>query len=253
MKQTPLADLHEKLGARLAAFAGWEMPIQYQGIVAEHRAVRESVGVFDISHMGQFVASGENVATWLNQQLTNDTSVLEDGEGQYTLMLNEEGGVIDDMIIYRESADTFFLVVNASMIEEDFDWLDDRRNPGISLENQSDRFGGLAVQGPNSVDLWNRISETSLPERNGILRNEGIILCRTGYTGEDGFELFAPIDEIGNWFETITGQGAEPCGRRRPRHPSSRKRISPQRKRPRSHPHSSRGRSRFFREAQDGP
>ena len=212
MKQTPLAEYHEKLGARLAAFAGWEMPIQYRGIVAEHNAVRENAGVFDISHMGQFVASGENVALWLNQQLTNDTSVLRDGEGQYTLMLNEKGGVIDDMIIYRESADTFFLVVNASMIEEDFAWLDERRGSGISLENQSERFGGLAVQGPKSIDLWNSLSKVALPDRNGILRHENIILCRTGYTGEDGFELFAPVDEIGDWFDRFISGGAEPCG-----------------------------------------
>ena len=213
MKRTPLAEKHDELGARFAEFAGWEMPIQYEGIVAEHKAVRDAAGVFDISHMGQIVASGQDLGGWLNGILTNDTSVLKDHEGQYTLMLNEKGGVIDDMIIYRESSESFFLVVNASMIEEDFAWLESRAEEGISLQNQSEDYGGIAVQGPESAEIWNQLGTgCELPERNGIRRHGTAILCRTGYTGEDGFELFSPVDEIGEWFARITGKGAKPCG-----------------------------------------
>ena len=213
MKKTPLAEAHSKLGARTAEFAGWEMPIQYDGIVAEHKAVRESIGVFDISHMGQFVATGEGVGDWLNGLLTNDTTKLSDTEGQYTLMLNENGGVVDDMIIYRESETSWFLVVNASMIDEDFAWMNARRPESLTLSDHSDEFGGLAIQGPKSVELWQQLGAgCDLPPRNGIVRHDDIILCRTGYTGEDGFELFAPVDSISEWFQRILDAGAKPCG-----------------------------------------
>ena len=189
------------------------MPIQYEGIVAEHLAVRESVGVFDISHMGQFLLRGGGGGSWLNTLLTNDTDTLADGGGQYTLMLNESGGVIDDMIIYRESAEQFFLVVNASKIEEDYHWMAERLGEGLSLENQSDSMGGVAVQGPDASSVWEKLETgTALPERNGIVRGDGWIACRTGYTGEDGFEFFAPGDAIGDWFRTILDAGAVPCG-----------------------------------------
>ncbi|MDF1815303.1 MAG: glycine cleavage system aminomethyltransferase GcvT [Verrucomicrobiales bacterium] len=213
MKQTPLFGIHDTLGARMAEFAGWQMPIQYEGIVAEHNAVRTSVGVFDISHMGQIVAEGEQVIDWLNGVLTNDSSVLGDSEGQYTLMLNENGGVIDDMIIFRESGNSFFLVVNASKIDEDFAALEAQRADGISLRNESGKYGGLAVQGPDAVKLWDQLGTGAiLPERNGILRTDNFVLCRTGYTGEDGFELFAPVEKISDWFRKILDAGAKPCG-----------------------------------------
>ncbi len=214
MKRSPLHDRHESLSARLLPFAGWEMPIQYEGIVAEHRAVRESVGVFDISHMGELVVSGEESEAGLNRLLTNDLSVLGVGEGQYTLMLNEHGGVIDDLIVYRTGPDRFFLVVNASKIEEDVAWFETHLPTGIALENRSEDYGALAVQGPDAVALWERLeAEKTLPSKNGIAEYEGgLILCRTGYTGEDGFELFAPTKAIGDWFDRILAAGARPCG-----------------------------------------
>jgi len=213
MKQSPLAEIHNTLGAKLAEFAGWEMPIQYEGIVAEHHAVRSSAGVFDISHMGQFTATGEGVGTWLNGLLTNDLSVTTNGLGQYTLMLNDRGGVIDDLIVYRESPASYFLVVNASKIDEDFRRLTDRLLPGIRLVNESDGYGGLAVQGPKAVALWAGLAkDTPLPPRNGIARFKEVVLCRTGYTGEDGFELFAPVAEIADWFQRLIDAGAKPCG-----------------------------------------
>ena len=189
------------------------MPIQYEGIVAEHNAVRNSVGVFDISHMGQFFAEGNGTGNWLNTLLTNDTAALDDNEGQYTLMLNENGGVIDDMIIYRITEDAFFLVVNASKIEEDFAWMKERLPDGIDLKNQSEDFGGIAIQGPEASRVWDKLkTDFDLPERNGIVRRDDAIVCRTGYTGEDGYELFAPASRIRDWLEKILDAGAVPCG-----------------------------------------
>jgi aminomethyltransferase len=214
MNRSPLHDRHLELGARMLPFAGWEMPIQYEGIVAEHHVVREKVGVFDISHMGELVVRGAGAEDWLNGLLTNDVSDLADGEGQYTLMLDETGGVIDDLILYRRSAEDFFLVVNASKLDEDVEWLSSYRAEGVELINQSSRYGALAVQGPASADLWATLEPAlGLPDRNGIWESEqGLILCRTGYTGEDGFELFAPVEQTDYWFSRILEAGAVPCG-----------------------------------------
>lgn len=214
MQHSPLHSRHVELNARILPFAGWEMPIQYEGIVAEHKAVREAVGIFDISHMGELSVTGADAAEWLNTMLTNDVGNLCDGKGQYTLMLNESGGVIDDLILYREAKDRYFLVVNASKIAEDVDWLQKHCDGDVSLHNQSESWGGLAVQGPASVEIWKKLRpDLDLPERNGIVRHEeGWIVCRTGYTGEDGFELFDTNEAIGNWFDRFLEAGVTPCG-----------------------------------------
>lgn len=192
------------------------MPIQYKGIVSEHEAVRRSVGVFDISHMGEFEVSGPGAGAWLNRMLTNDCRDLGDGEGQYTLLLNPDGGVIDDLILYRVSPERYFLVVNASRIEQDREWMQRHLVEGATLIDRSHEFGAIAVQGPDSASLWARMApDALLPPRNGITEymNDGeLILCRTGYTGEDGFELFAPKDRIADWFSRLLGAGAVPCG-----------------------------------------
>lgn len=191
------------------------MPIQYKGIVSEHEAVRKSVGVFDISHMGEFEVTGDGAGEWLNTMLTNDCATLTDGQGQYTLLLNPDGGIIDDLILYRVGAARYFLVVNASHIEQDRAWMLEYLPSGITLIDRSPEFGAVAVQGPESVALWERLAPTfALPPRNGIVEYEegGLILCRTGYTGEDGFELFAPTDQIAGWFERLLAAGAVPCG-----------------------------------------
>ncbi|MGA0846882.1 MAG: glycine cleavage system protein T, partial [Luteolibacter sp.] len=192
MNHSPLESSHLKLGARMVPFAGWNMPVQYTSIIDEHRAVREKVGMFDISHMGQFIVEGANSAAWLNRLLTNNTRKLNDGEGQYTLMLNDNGGVIDDLILYRLTESKWFLVVNASMIEEDFEWMMQHLETGIELRDESRQWAGMAVQGPLAVDLFAKaMPKSELPDRNGIrvLSNGGVV-CRTGYTGEDGFEYF---------------------------------------------------------------
>ncbi|MCF6312749.1 MAG: glycine cleavage system aminomethyltransferase GcvT [Verrucomicrobiales bacterium] len=222
VKQTPLAARHVALGAKMAAFAGWEMPIQYAGIMAEHLAVRSEAGVFDISHMGQIWVRGEAAAQWLNGLLTNDVAILEVAQGQYTLMLNEKGGVIDDLIIYRSGENEFFLVVNASCIELDWAWLQKQATDveGIELENESDEYAGLAIQGPRAVEVWAAMAGEgggALPARNHIVRvpahnGDDLILCRTGYTGEDGFELFCPAASAQFWWDAALAAGCAPCG-----------------------------------------
>ena len=193
------------------------MPVQYTGILDEHKAVRETCGIFDISHMGQFTVAGDSAAAWLNSMLTNDINKLNVGQGQYSVMLNDRAGVIDDLILYRMEPETFFVVVNASKIDEDFAWLSAHQPAGVTLENHSDEYVGLAVQGPECGEVFSRvIPGVELPPRNGISRisAEGtdLIVCRTGYTGEDGFEFFCPAKEGVKWFEAFLGAGAKPCG-----------------------------------------
>lgn len=215
MKRSPLHDRHLDHGARMVEFAGWEMPVQYDGIVAEHKAVRQTAGVFDISHMAEFEVVGRDAGKWLDGLLTNDISDLEDGRGQYTLMLNRAGGVIDDLIAYRIKSDRYFLVLNASREIADWDWLSGRVGGDVTLKNRSDEFGAIAVQGKGIPELWTRAGGSDdLPPRNGIAEHEDgeLILCRTGYTGEDGFELFAPADKISGWFDRVVEAGAKPCG-----------------------------------------
>jgi len=213
MKSSPLESAHVALGAKLVSFAGWNMPIQYTSIIDEHTAVRTHAGIFDISHMGQFIVSGPTAGAWLNRMLTNNIAHLAIGHGQYTLMLNERGGVIDDMIAYRTGDEEFFLVVNASMIDEDFAWMSSHLDAEISLRNESDQWAGMAVQGPHSPEIFAKVCPgETLPPRNGIATlASGAIVCRTGYTGEDGFEFFTPAGEgIAVW-EKFIAAGAKPC------------------------------------------
>src|ERR1700719_1761209 len=197
-KKTPLYDEHVRLGAKMIPFGDWIMPVQYSGIIDEHQAVRKDVGVFDISHMGQLVATGPRAGEWLNEMLTNDINKLEVGTGQYTFLLNERGGIIDDLIVYRTAPETFLLVVNASRTEEDFAWLQDHLGDNGRLENRSADFGGLAIQGPRIIELLQAMlgKAAEVPARNQIrdFDYDGIRLtiARTGYTGEDGVEVFFP-------------------------------------------------------------
>lgn len=214
LKRTPLEAHHEALGARMVPFGGWYMPVQYTSILSEHAAVREKAGVFDISHMGQFIVGGPGAANWLQKMLTNNISALEIGQGQYTLLLNEQGGVIDDLIVYRTGEIEYFLVVNASMIEEDYEWFIRFQPSDAAIRNESGFWAGLAIQGPLSQEVYSKVLPGEpLPPRNGIHRTENnLIICRTGYTGEDGFEFFCPAAEGGEWWDKFTAAGAVPCG-----------------------------------------
>jgi aminomethyltransferase len=190
------------------------MPVQYTSILTEHAAVREKAGIFDISHMGQVFVTGENHLAWLDSLLTNNLSKLAPGQGQYTIMLNENGGVIDDLIAYRVSEEEALLVVNASMIPEDVAWMEKHLQDGVTLRNESDAWAGLAIQGPDSGEIFRKLfpAET-LPPRNGISKTAcGNIVCRTGYTGEDGYEFFCPAEAGIAFFEKFIAAGATPCG-----------------------------------------
>ena len=194
LKQTPLFQEHEKLGAKMTEFSGWNMPVCYSSIVEEHHAVRNRVGIFDISHMGQIEVSGPAAKPWLNCMLSNNVDRLAISQGQYSLLLNKAGGVIDDLLVYRRHDDQFLLVVNAAKIDEDFAWMLESVSGGVAVLNCSSLFGALAVQGPRSPELMGIFGE--LPPRNHFcdLKIEGssTMIARTGYTGEDGFELFFP-------------------------------------------------------------
>jgi aminomethyltransferase len=221
-KKTPLFDAHVAAGGKMVDFGGWHMPVQYSGILEEHHAVRHAVGVFDISHMGEVFVSGPEAKAWLNRLLTNNVDRLVPGECQYTFLLNEKGGVIDDLIVYQLEEAHYLLVVNASMIDVDVAWMRTHAASGVTIENRSDKYAGLAVQGPRAVTLFDRFFEgkISRPARNEIKRCEmgctTIWIARTGYTGEDGFELFFDAACAATVWKEILEKGADlgikPCG-----------------------------------------
>jgi aminomethyltransferase len=214
-KKTPLYDEHVKRGAKMVPFAGWLMPVQYNSIVEEHQAVRNNVGMFDISHMGQFIIEGNGAEEWLNRMLTNNLAKLAVGTGQYTFLLNERGGVIDDLIAYRIGNEKFLLVVNAARADEDFAWLNRHRSEHVDLTNRSADFGGVAIQGPRVTELF-RAFDVDLPPRNHIvdlaIAEMPVSIARTGYTGEDGVEVFFRADVAVKLWNLMVDRGAKPCG-----------------------------------------
>jgi aminomethyltransferase len=221
-KKTPLYEEHVRLGAKMIPFGDWIMPVQYSSIMDEHQAVRNNVGVFDISHMGQLVATGATAAEWLNEMLTNNIDKLEVGSGQYTFLLNERGGIIDDLIVYRTAPEEFLLVVNASGTEGDLAWLTKHITDGVDLQNRSADYAGLAIQGPRVVELFHLFfgSDIELPSRNQIkafdFNGSKLTIGRTGYTGEDGVEVFFPAQDAPRiWNEVLEkgkALGIRPCG-----------------------------------------
>jgi aminomethyltransferase len=206
----------------MVPFGGWLMPVQYTSIVEEHQSVRHAIGIFDISHMGQFIVSGSAARDWLNTMLTNNVTKLELRGGQYTFLLNEGGGVIDDLIVYRIDEAEFLLVVNASKIDEDFEWLERHRPNTVELRNRSPEFGGVALQGPLTLEFFQKWlgSEQAAPARNHIadfpFSGSTISIARTGYTGEDGFEVFFPTNLAAQVWQSALKIGAQlgikPCG-----------------------------------------
>jgi aminomethyltransferase len=221
-KKTPLYDEHVRLGAKMVAFAGWLMPVQYTSIVEEHQAVRNNVGIFDISHMGQFMVEGAASSDGLNGILTNNAGKLDVGVGQYTFLLNAHGGIIDDLIVYRIEEQKYLLVVNAARADEDFAWLRTHLPESLSLTNRSADFGAVAIQGPHTIALFHELfgNDIELPKRNHInnvpFNTTNVLVARTGYTGEDGIEVFFPAnDAVEFWNATLErGKplGIKPCG-----------------------------------------
>ena len=226
LRATALAHAHSRLGAKLIGFGGWLMPVQYSGILAEHDAVRSRCGLFDISHMGEIQASGKDACRFLNSLLTNDLCKLSPGKGQYTLLTNDAGGVIDDLIAYQTDDHRFLLVVNASKIDHVWAWMTTRLTTfdgDATLENQSDLTAALALQGPSASKILARylnIESSALPARNHIapfhLALSSLAVARTGYTGEDGFELLFPVqDAERHWTDILalgSSEGLLPCG-----------------------------------------
>jgi aminomethyltransferase len=214
-KKTALYDEHVKLGAKMVPFAGWLMPVQYTGIVDEHQAVRNKIGMFDISHMGQFIIEGSDARGWLNTMLTNNIEKLEVGQGQYTFLLNEKAGIIDDLIAYRIGDAKFLLVVNASRADEDLGWLEKHSRGDLKIESRSADFGGVAIQGSCIGQLF-----INLPPRNHIVDLEldgmPISMARTGYTGEDGVEVFFQNSDAAKFWNAVLEKGKalglKPCG-----------------------------------------
>jgi aminomethyltransferase len=197
MKNTALTSIHESLGAKMVPFAGYNMPVQYEGINIEHETVRNSVGVFDVSHMGEFYLKGENALDLIQKISTNDASVLHNGKVQYSCMPNADGGIIDDLLIYRISEIEYLLVVNASNIEKDWNWIQKHNDFGVTMENRSDEISLLAVQGPNAAKALQSLTEIDLMNmkyytfETGIFAGvEDVLVSATGYTGSGGFELY---------------------------------------------------------------
>jgi aminomethyltransferase len=238
-RKTPLYNEHLRLSARIVPFAGWLMPVQYTGIVDEHQAVRNNVGMFDISHMGQFIVEGAGGREWLNTMLTNNVDKLESGTGQYTFLLNERGGIIDDLIAYRIGDQKFLLVVNAARTGEDFAWLEQHLKVGqasglpgsqhrkgdagaTTITDRTAEFGGVAIQGRRVVELFRALfgRETELPARNQIrevpFNGTNVSVARTGYTGEDGIEVFFHATDAVNFWNAVLEKGnpfgIKPCG-----------------------------------------
>ncbi len=216
LKKTPLFDCHKKLNAKLVDFAGYEMPVQYQSIISEHNAVRTKAGLFDVSHMGEFIVSGPDSLNFLNYLVPNDVNkITETGKGLYTQLCNENGGTVDDLIIYNRGND-FLIVVNASNIDKDWDWINShKKNFNIELKNESEKFSLIAIQGPLSEEILSKSLGIDLKKHNyfEVKKYNNFWIARTGYTGEDGFEIFIEdTDEAKILWEKLISSGAMPCG-----------------------------------------
>jgi aminomethyltransferase len=221
-KKTPFYERHTALGAKMLDFAGYMMPISYAGIQQEHHAVRNAAGVFDVSHMGEFFVTGKRAEAFLQYITINDVNQLADGQAQYSAMCYPDGGIVDDLLIYRFNAEKFMIVVNASNIEKDFAWAKEHLMDGVELRNESDHYALLAIQGPNAPALLQSLTSVNLKDiafyhfREGDLADIPMIISRTGYTGEPGFELYhAPADSLRLWdalFAAGEPYGLEPVG-----------------------------------------
>ena len=210
--RTPLFERHVAAGARLVPFAGWELPVQYAGVIEEHRAVREDAGVFDVSHMGQLHVEGPRAAELLQGLLSNDLDRIGDGGAQYTLLTNERGGVVDDLIAYRLGAHRFLLVVNAANRERALGWVKERELRGSEVTDVSADYALLAVQGPRAIERLGLPDAPAFTHAMGELDGVETLVCRTGYTGERGVELMCPAEDAGALWDAVRARGVAPCG-----------------------------------------
>jgi aminomethyltransferase len=212
LRRTPLHDRHVALGARMVPFAGWEMPVQYEGVIQEHRAVREDAGAFDVSHMGEIEVEGPRARELLQSLLSNDLDRLEPGGAQYTLLTNQSGGIVDDLIVYELDPFRYLLIVNASNRAEVFTWLKEREMHGSDVRDVSDEYGLIAVQGPRAL------ARLELPPAHAFTFAEGEVagvtcmVNRTGYTGEEGVELMVMVEDAAELWDAVLDRGVTPCG-----------------------------------------
>ena len=214
LKATPLLDLHKELGAKLVPFAGWNMPIQFAGVLNEHTCVRERVGLFDVSHMGEIEIEGKEAKEFLQFLLSNNVERMFDGSIIYSLMCYETGGVVDDLLVYRFSENHYFLCVNASNSEKDYDWITRHASSfNVNIKNISSETSQLALQGPDAKNVLQSLCDISLDDlsyynfRRGMVNNVESLISRTGYTGEDGFELYLSPEKVSEVFRSLMEQG----------------------------------------------
>lgn len=223
MKVTALHSIHKSLGGKMVEFAGYEMPVQYSGVKDEHFVVREKVGIFDVSHMGQFIFKGEQALDLLQKVTTNDVSKLVNGQAQYTCMPNENGGIVDDLIVYKIEDNHYLMVVNASNIEKDWNWIQAKNSDSVPMENISDDTSLIAVQGPKATELVQKLTDKNLSEIKYYHFTIGtvagvpdVIISNTGYTGSGGFELYFPNEFAASLWNALLENGKDmgilPCG-----------------------------------------
>ncbi|MCL9809429.1 glycine cleavage system aminomethyltransferase GcvT [Flavobacterium luminosum] len=223
MKNTALTHIHESLGAKMVPFAGFNMPVQYEGVNIEHETVRNGVGVFDVSHMGEFMLKGENALALIQKVTSNDASKLVDGKAQYSCLPNNEGGIVDDLIIYKIADNHYMLVVNASNIEKDWNWISAHNDLGVEMENLSDAYSLLAIQGPKAAEAMQSLTTVDLSNMGYYTFQIGefagvqdVIISATGYTGSGGFEIYFKNENATTiWakvFEAGAAFGIKPIG-----------------------------------------
>ena len=223
MKNTALTHLHESLGAKMLPFAGYNMPILYEGVNAEHEIVRNGVGVFDVSHMGEFLLTGDNALALIQKVTSNDASTLTIGRAQYSCLPNNDGGIVDDLIVYRMKDEQYLLVVNASNIDKDWEWISSHNDLGVEMRNLSDDYSLLAIQGPKAVEAMQSLTSVDLSaiayyhfEVGDFAGFENVIISATGYTGSGGFEIYCKNDQVETiWnkaFEAGAAFGIKPIG-----------------------------------------
>lgn len=215
MKNTALTQTHIALGAKMVPFAGFNMPVQYEGVNVEHETVRNAVGVFDVSHMGEFILRGPNALALIQKMGTNDASVMVDGKAQYNCMPNGKGGIVDDLIIYRINENEYFVVVNASNIEKDWNWISSLNDLGVEMENLSDEYSLLAIQGPKAAEAMQSLTDVNLKEMvyytftfGTFAGVENVMISATGYTGSGGFEIYVKNKDIQKVWDKVFEAGA---------------------------------------------
>jgi aminomethyltransferase len=216
MKRTALSHIHEALGAKMVPFAGYYMPVQYEGVNIEHETVRKGVGVFDVSHMGEFMLKGPGALDLIQRISSNDASQLYDGKIQYSALLNARGGIVDDMLVYRMAEDEYMLVVNASNIEKDWDWISKNNNNGVSMTNVSDGISLLAVQGPSAAEALQSLTTIDLGAMTYYTFEKGtfagipeVLISATGYTGSGGFEIYFPNEHAELIWNAVFAAGSD--------------------------------------------